>query len=345
MDTLDVGASLARPGMDPRQWISFGTVNRETDGRKSVVFDDAEGNPLTYGPLVNVTLQPSGIPVACRVGSSVAGQEEGEWFPFLEGDEVLVAIPEGNERAGCTIIARLNQEIDRWPRTVAGQDATKNTFAFRRLRTPYILETAHSYMIRSALTGAGITIDAKGNLFVVSGDKHQLLFTADFIGLREGEGEALIQIDTEDKEVLIQSKAAQFLFSSVATTLSTPGSFTISASGSGAPQHAVTLEQVINLFVNFLYFMKTAFPTIASDFTTLMNPATFPEPLQAQLVTWLTAAAAPTPLTAATPGGMMGILPLVFGPTGIIGASLATQAANLDITGFIPGIGRPAFMY
>jgi hypothetical protein len=343
-NAVDTGAALARPGMDPRQWVSYGVVDRETDGQKSVIFDDPEGGPLTYGPLVRVTLQPSGIPVVCRVANAVAGQDEGEWFPFLEGDEVIVAIPEGNERAGCVILGRLNQEIDRWPRTVGGMDATKNTIAFRRLRTPYVLETAHSYQVRSALTGAGFTIDAKGNFILASGDKHQLLFTADFLALKEGTGQALVQIDTEDLEVLIQSKGAQFLFSSVKTSFSTPGEFSISASGTSVAQHAVTLEQVVNLFINFIYLLNTAAPSMLLS-TTILNPAGFPGALQTALVTWLTSAGAPTPPTAAAGGGGLAAFPLVYGPTGIIGTTLAGQLANTDITGFIPGIGRPGFMY
>ena len=95
--------AYAAPGMDTRQWVSFGTVNLETPNQKSVAFTKE------YGPLVNVTLRPSAIPVVCRVSHEVAGAGEGEWFPFVGGNEVMVAIPEGDESAGCVIFGRLNQ--------------------------------------------------------------------------------------------------------------------------------------------------------------------------------------------------------------------------------------------
>src|ERR1019366_2087115 len=133
-------AGLAREAVagpiDTRQWVSYGTVSPETPDAKSTTFTKE------YGPLVNVKLHPTGIPVVCRVAHEVAGNGEGEWFPFIEGDEVIVLIPEGDETAGCVIMGRLNQEIDFWPTIVAGQDPRLNNFAFRRMRTPYIFETA-----------------------------------------------------------------------------------------------------------------------------------------------------------------------------------------------------------
>lgn len=322
MTDLDVGVAFARPGMDPRQWLSYGVVDQETETARSTLFDDAEGNPITYGPIVNVTLQPSNIPVACRVLGHVAGQEEGEWFPFLPGDEVLVAIPEGNERAGCVIMGRLNNEIDVWPRLVAGQDATSNVFGFRRLRTPYIIETASSYMIRSALTGANLTIDQKGSLFLVSGDGHQIVMGADFVKLGEADGDSFVQIDMETKDVLLQaSGVAQLLLSESKSMIVTPGELQISVTGTGSPGHAITTEQVVNIIHNLLLQIGITQPGIV---TGAALAAAAPVIVNAAL-----ALAAVAPITPVLPGITGGLL----GP------------ATTDPTGQFPGIGRPGFMY
>ena len=157
---LDIAAlrDLMRgPGMDTRQWISYGIVDADNPEARSVRFNDDGGTPLPEGVLVAVTLMPSGISVTCRVSSQNAGSGEGEYSPFGPGDEVLVAIPEGNERAGCAIIGRFNNAHDVFPQQVAGQDITNNDTTVRRLKTPYVLETAASYMVRSALSGASFS--------------------------------------------------------------------------------------------------------------------------------------------------------------------------------------------
>lgn len=340
LDVLDIGGGLSRPGMDTRQWASFGIVDQETPNARSVSFDPS------LGPLVNVTLQPSNIPVVCRVANAIAGQDEGEWFPFLPGDEVEVIINEGNERAGCVIVGRLYNEIDKWPSKVAGQDATKNTFGFRRLRTPYILETASSYMLRSALTGANLTIDQKGNLFLVSGDGHQLVFSADFMKIGEADGDTFFQIDMDKKEALIQVNGdAQYLFSDDVTSFTTPGSMQISTAGTGSLQHGITLEQVVNLLCNFAVLLKTT-GVIGID-PLVATPAALATAMGTMLL-GATSLVIPTdgvPISA--PFGNYITMPTLFGPTGQIGVALLAQAlgSGIDPTGFIPGIGRTNLYY
>lgn len=356
METMDMSAGFSRPGSDTRQWLSVATVDPDNDDARSVVFDGDDG-PLPFGPLVNVTLQPSNLPVTCRVVSGCAGNGEGEWYPFLPGDEVLVAVPEGDERAGCLIIGRLNNGIDQWPRTVAGQDATKNTFGFRRMRTPYILETASSYMVRSALTGANFTIDQTGNLFLVSGDGHKLTFGADAISLGNADNSSFFQIDTDTGDATLQaSNTAQLIVSAALSQWITPGQIQFSASGTGSPQHAITLEQVVNLFINFLYLLADQSPTLKTDFTSgptsVLFPATFPAGMNTALMNWLGivplpggGAGSPAPPTPTTGGGNVApFFPLVYGSVGVITQTLLTQLSNFDITGLIVGIGRGGFL-
>lgn len=244
LDVSELRAAVAGPGADTRQWVSYGLVD---PGEKSVIFTDENGDPSPIGPIVVVTLQPSGITVPCRVASTCAGNGEGEWVPFMPGDEVIVIIPEGNEQAGCCIVGRLNQSIDKFPLTVAGMDVTKNTFGFKRLRTPYVIETSSSFMIRSALTGAGLTIDATGNLFMVSGDGHKVILHGSFVKLEANGGDDFVQIDPGTHEILMQAGSGsptQFSIGEDTSTFYTTGTLNIGTSGFSGQGHAITLEQL-----------------------------------------------------------------------------------------------------
>lgn len=186
MDAATLGEGLRRPGMDPRQWGSYGVV--EPDGStRSVTFDP------DMGPLVTVKLQPSGIPVRCRVASWHAGAGEGSYSPFVPGDEVCVMVMEGDERAGCVIVGRMNQSLDTFPTTIAGNDVTGNTTAFLRMRPPYIVESGTALLFRIEPVGSFLSLAPDGNVTLASGDKSFLHLGADFLGLQNGDGSLVLQ--------------------------------------------------------------------------------------------------------------------------------------------------------
>jgi len=258
-DAAAFSEALSRPGIDPRQWVSFGTVMPETDSIKSVVFDDE------LGPLVGVILQPSGIEVSCRVSGMCAGNNEAEYFPFISGDEVIVVIPEGEERAGCTIVGRLNNASDAWPTSVAGTDATKNTIAFRRMRTPFVLETSAAYLVRSAITGAFFGLTTAGAFTMATGDGSTgggALFQlgADTIGFRTKEADTLVEIDVKKKSVdAIAGNATRFhLDPSADSYLYAAGSLKFSAFGSNPAYHVTSIESVAVLLSNTIVGIGTA---------------------------------------------------------------------------------------
>lgn len=182
------GAMGSFPGNDPRQWVSFGLV--EADGGaddRNVEFDDE------YGPLVRVRLQPSDIPVRCRVASWCAGPGEGAWYPFTENDEVVVIVPEGDESGGCTIIGRLNQKFDRFPRTVAGNDVTQNNTGFWKMRAPFMMESNTALLFRLSSTGSFLALQPDGNVVLADGSNAFFHIGADFIGLQNGDGDLVLQ--------------------------------------------------------------------------------------------------------------------------------------------------------
>ena len=254
-DLTTAAQAFAGPGTDTRHWISYATVDPETPDQKSVTFT------TEYGPLVSCTLRPSAIPVVCRVAHEVAGNGEGEWTPFVAGDELLVAIPEGDETAGCVIIGRLNQEIDQWPQQVAGQDATQNTFAFRRLRTPYVFELAGAYLVRNATTGAFMTIETSGAITLANADKAFLRLAPDFIGMQNGTADVLLQIDVSHKQIVMEAAGTKAVLDAQKSSLYTGGTLELGTSGNQAADHAATVEGMVN-FVNQVVTLLGPFFTV-----------------------------------------------------------------------------------
>ncbi len=130
-------------GEAPR-FLSLGTVEDE-----SPVTFDAE---LKY-PLVNVALQPSRISVRCRNLMRAGGKGEGDWYPFVAGDEVLVAMPSG-PRGECLILGRAPSTADPFPTSVAGQDATKNALSFTRRACAHFEESKGPWTTMTQPSGA-----------------------------------------------------------------------------------------------------------------------------------------------------------------------------------------------
>lgn len=294
-----------------KQWVSFGLVSGSADD-SPVEFSRESGQVF-----VDVELQPSKVPVRCRIGGSCAGSGEGEYFPFLPGDEVLVALPEGREDAGCVIIQRLNNVHDAFPMdSVAGQDPTTNSFAFRRRRTPFVEEFAGPVTFRNALAGSLISLDNKGGVTLKDGENSTLQLSADALTLQgpSGQGSSprlLLQLNVTEERGLLQVGDAQLLLNSSKTGqgsfLTIPTELTISTGSSQPAEHVATTESLLSLFVAW----QQALIGIVG-----VAPAVTPAHLTSALVAWLalvaaggspmdpglaTALAAGLPLAALTP--------------------------------------------
>ncbi len=341
------GENFRKSIKEPRQqWVSYGTVDKGSDAAPSVVLD-GEGENLPYGPMVSVTLQPSGIAVHCRIASQVAGDGEAEYYPFVEGDEVVVLIPEGHERAGALVIGRMNQSLDGWPATVAGQDATKNKFGFRRMRTPFIVETAAAYLIRSALTGSQIGIDALGQVIVNDGEKGSMVIGPEAIGFSSGDGSTFVTLFPATKEVFIGGDTASLLIAAKESKFISQGKISFSTAGGLPNGSAVTAEQVVALLINvFAYLGK-----LGSFASGPLSPASFVTPPQAvaamiaMFQPILAAMATPAPFVDGTApaGNFLQFFGTIFGPAGGVALASANPIAAVDITGTTPGYGRSGF--
>jgi hypothetical protein len=237
---------MSHAGIDPRHWVSIGIVDVDTPQNRSVRFSDQDG-PLPQ-PLVNVTLQPSGLPVSARVLQGVSGAGVGEWHPFVGGDEVLLLVPGGDEGLGAVIVGRLSNSIDKFPTNVAGNDTTQNSVAFKRFSEPFVMESGTSLTFRISSHGGFLSLDGTGNATLTSGSGHYLALHDDLVSLQTKDTSCMVQIDPSAQTVFLQASDTQLLLQPTASGASHflgPGTLSLITMGGGyAPGHAVTLEQV-----------------------------------------------------------------------------------------------------
>lgn len=308
-------------GID-RMWVSYGTVAEDSPDAHSVRFKDADDVAIPEGPLVTVNLHPSEIPVTCRVAGTQAGIGEADWAPMLQGDEVIVLIPEGDTHAGCIIVGRCSNEIDTFPLIVGGQDVTQNTFGFKRLRTPYIIETASSYLVRSATTGAQFGIDQTGQFILNDGDGSSFVFGADALALSSADGSTSIQILVGDQQIAMTAgNTTSFLLDAFASQFTSTGTLSLGTAGTISLQHAISLEQVVILFQAFMASILVSVPA-----GPLIPSVHFLPPLDQTIIFQQLSLALAMPVTP-------------FVPLITAGLSLPT-----DPTGTIVGVGRAGLM-
>ena len=346
IDHASIGRAVSYPGIDPREWISFATVDQTTDAAPDqVVSVDADDGQV----YVSCTLKPSDTPVRCRVGMLSAGPGEAVYFPFVSGDEVLVALPQGDPRAGATIIARLNNSYDPFPATsVAGADPALNSFGMIRTRSALTIESGATIMLRSAAAGAFLRLDAKGNCTLRDGSSGTLQMGAEVFGYQSGPGDVFLQLDLNEQRFNLKiGQASLLLAGSLAAAaaagtpsgsfLMVPGSLTVS--GGGAPPNT-TVEHVLTTeaFANLLY---QEFTTLSAAFLAAGAAPQTGGTIAAIINAWLLSGFAP----AIGVAGSSSLLPSI----GLaIQAVFATAPPKLPPTTpagqLSPSIGCPAFL-
>lgn len=310
-------------GTDTRTWVAYATVDEEVSDSHSVEFDE------DMGPLVTVTLHGN-VPnrtIVCRVAAGVSGAGTSEYSPLIAKQEVLVVIPGGMISDYGVIIGVLPNGLDTWPRVVAGQDSTKNNFSFTRRRTPHITESASAMLFRNATTGSQFGLDDKGQIILNDGDGSQFFMGADAVGFTTADKDAGVQGFPAKKSVLIFGGAASLEVKESTTEFISTGSISFATNGGFASQHGVSMEQVVNMLINY---------TIALYASGVVVPGA--PPTAGTLLTLITA--------------MLGgcILPTPPGPApgGNLAAFYTQIAAALNVpqdpTGIITGAGKPGFL-
>jgi hypothetical protein len=231
------------------QWFSYGLVVNDQDGN-SVEFNADDGQVY-----VNVQLEPSKSLVRARIASSIAGAGEGEFVPYVPGDEVACALPMGREDGGVVILGRLNNALDKFPmESVAGQDPTKNAFGFRRRRTPFVEELAGPVTFRNALTGSLLSMDSKGGVMIKDSENSTLQIDADAATLQgpsdtDTAPKLLLQLNFTEERGLLQIGDAMFLLNSSKSgdpsRLVLPSDLFVSFGGNQPAEHVATTEFVL----------------------------------------------------------------------------------------------------
>jgi len=253
MDQRTMAEAFSYPGIDPRSWVSMAIVETvQAEDENPVEFDDDDGQVY-----VNCVLKPSNIPCRARLGGAFAGPGEGFYSPFVGGEEVLLAIPEGDVKAGAVVLARLNNGYDGFPQgSVAGKDANTNTFTFMRSRPAITIESGASVMLRSASMGAMLQLAGTGNVTLRDGAADVLQISPDVFGYQNGEGTVVMQIDQNAmRYTLAVGKALVTLSGDTAqanpqSVIQVPSTLTLAAAGAtmnNAVEHVISTEAVANI--------------------------------------------------------------------------------------------------
>jgi hypothetical protein len=237
-DGSSLGQATARAGMDTRQWTSIGVVENSIGGTSPVDFS-------TGIPFVNVRLHPSDSSVRCRVAQASAGVGEGSWHAIQAGDEVIVVLPEGDERAGGIITGHLSNGVDTFPSVVAGLDVTQNNINVQRTIPNTILEFENGWMVVNDTTQAQLAMDSSGNWSMQSGEGDYFrIYSAGFnftsasnaFTVNLGGGKMLIVADPGSGNILINNAG---------------GLVMIGGAGAQPADHVATIEGVMNLIQGF----------------------------------------------------------------------------------------------
>lgn len=115
LDVGRMGEMLRQAGIDPRHWLSYGTVGIVKDDG---TFDPTDPHAIyvqSSGVSVDVLLHPMNQPVTCRYSGQQGGSASSIYCPIRPGDEVLVGIPDGDMRMPATILLVMNADHSRLP--------------------------------------------------------------------------------------------------------------------------------------------------------------------------------------------------------------------------------------
>jgi hypothetical protein len=118
--------ALKAPGIDPRHWVSYGTVCAIDDAGKP---DFADPGCIYIGPEgveVDVLLEPLGLPVTAHYYGVQGGCEVSFFTPIRPGDRVVVILPDGEPTLPPVIVAILHSNYCRVPLGTDNKPVFKN---------------------------------------------------------------------------------------------------------------------------------------------------------------------------------------------------------------------------
>ena len=116
VDVQRLAAALAGPNNDTRTWLIEGTVG-VVDDRGTFKTDDPEGVFAERdGCVVSVQIEPSGFMITANWNGISCGRYGFMLFPIRVGDDVLVAVPDGDFNAsGIEVVKILSNRTAQIP--------------------------------------------------------------------------------------------------------------------------------------------------------------------------------------------------------------------------------------
>jgi hypothetical protein len=108
LDIARFREAMRAPGLDPRLWVSYGTVGTVGDDGS---FDPSDTLSIYIGPEgieADVLLEPLRIPVTCIFPGVQGGGAAQIITPLRPGDRVVVGLPDGSTGGPPVIMAILN---------------------------------------------------------------------------------------------------------------------------------------------------------------------------------------------------------------------------------------------
>ena len=270
-----LGEALSHPGIDPRIWVSLATVDDE-----EVVWDQ------DLGALIPITEQPSGVQTYAVLGQSVAGNQEGQGSPFVAGDLLLVANPDGSEKADTVVICRLSSDLNPPPALCGGQDTSKNNISWKRTRAPHFEEYGDRWTVKSAVTDALLSFDATGNITVRDGSGGVLQMSSSSMGYQNSNASCVLQfgfVEGVSTTALIQAGSAMLLLNSnaippMSSLLIAPNTLQIGTSGNSPFEHAISTEATCNVLYESMLAQMIALTTTLGLVMAALTTATSTTP-------------------------------------------------------------------
>jgi hypothetical protein len=194
-DVYRIADGMARPGLDTRSWVTYGTV--ASFGPPP---DPSDPNAIVVAPegvAVDVLVGTEETPVTCRYGHQ-GGASATLLLPIRPGDLVLVAIPDGDLGLPGEILrvctnagAPLPLEEDRMP-------VFRNDRVSLFSLVPIELRTAG---------GARVRLEADGSVDVLAKGGARVHLDAD--GAAEVDGPGHVEVDSDDVRLTAASASQQ----------------------------------------------------------------------------------------------------------------------------------------
>lgn len=114
-DVRRLAEAIKSSGIDPRHWVSYGTVGSVDDDG---VLDATDPLAIAIGPAgveVDVVLEPLQLPVTCHYAGIQGGCSATILSPIKPGDQVIVVLPEGDPMGPPVIVSILHSQACKLP--------------------------------------------------------------------------------------------------------------------------------------------------------------------------------------------------------------------------------------